>query len=59
MTLTLLSRSQDVKDEKCIAAVSVDPVGGPLLVCRISLEPVCGVSLNLHEYTIRTRLRAD
>ena len=38
---------------------SVDPIGVPLFVCMISLEPVYGISLNLHGYIIRTSLRAD
>ena len=31
----------------------------PLLVCRISLEPVCGISPNLQGYIVGTNSRAD
>ena len=36
------------KGEVRTSGFSVDPVVVPLLVCMISLEPVCGISPNLH-----------
>ena len=45
--------------EKYIVGVNPVRISVPLLVCKIFLEAVCGISPNFHGYINKTSLRTD